>query len=221
VRPWLAAGRSLEGLNAAAEARGLRTESGRALRFVPPASVDRYYVVGVYETGQVATRADNRHDWFNALAWLAFPRTKARLNALHAEEIPREDGKRGRRRDLLTIFDEGGAIVAGSRQAESLVRAARWRELFLEHHREFRIAVLGHAILEQALAPRPSMTCKVVFADPAGDLDAQAATLISGLATPKDLPPLPVFGYPGWVAQSADPAFYDDTSIFRQPQGVK
>ncbi len=221
MRPWLAAGRSLEGLNAAAEARGLRTESGRALRFVPPASVDRYYEVGVYETGQVATRADNLHDWFNALAWLAFPRTKARLNALHAEEIPREDGKRGRRRDLLTIFDEGGAIVAGSKQAESLVRAACWRELFLEHHRDFRIAVLGHAILEQALAPRPSMTCKVVFADPAGDLDAQAAALISGLATPKDLPPLPVFGYPGWVAQSADPAFYDDTSVFRQPQGVK
>jgi len=221
VRPWLAAGRSLEGLNAAAEARGLRTESGRALRFVPPASVDRYYEVGVYETGQVATRADNLHDWFNALAWLAFPRTKARLNALHAEEIPREDGKRGRRRDLLTIFDEGGAIVAGSRQAESLVRAARWRELFLEHHRDFRIAVLGHAILEQALAPRPSMTCKVVFADPAGDLDAQAAARISELATPKDLPPLPVFGYPGWVAQSADPAFYDDTRVFRQPQGVK
>lgn len=221
MRPWLGAGRTLEGLNAAAEARGLRTESGRAVRFVTPASDAPYYEVGVFETGRVSTRADNLHDWFNALAWLAFPRTKARLNALHAEEIPREDGKRGRRRDLLTIFDEGGAIVAGSRQAESLVRAARWRELFLEHHREFRIAVLGHAILEQALAPRPSMTCKVVFADPAGDLDAQAATLISGLATPKDLPPLPVFGYPGWVAQSADPAFYDDTSIFRQPQGVK
>jgi hypothetical protein len=215
VRPWLAAGRSLEGLNAAAEARGLRTESGRALRFVPPASVDRYYEVGVYETGQVATRADNLHDWFNALAWLAFPRTKARLNALHAEEIPREDGKRGRRRDLLTIFDEGGAIVAGGKQVESLVRAARWRELFLEHHRDFRIAVLGHAILEQALAPRPSITCKVVFADPAGDLDAQAAATLSGLATPKDLPPLPVFGYPGWLPESAQPGFYDDTRYFR------
>jgi hypothetical protein len=215
VRPWLAAGRSLEGLNAAAEARGLRTESGRALRFVPPASVDRYYEVGVYETGQVATRADNLHDWFNALAWLAFPRTKARLNALHAEEIPREDGKRGRRRDLLTIFDEGGAIVAGDAAVEALVRAARWRELFVERQADFRIVVLGHAVLEQALSPRPSITCKVVFADPAGDLDTQAAATLSGLATPKDLPPLPVFGYPGWLPESARPGFYDDTRYFR------
>jgi hypothetical protein len=41
----------------------------------------------------VATRVDNLHDWFNALAWLCFPRTKARINAMHAAEIPRT-GKR-------------------------------------------------------------------------------------------------------------------------------
>jgi hypothetical protein len=215
VRPWLAAGRGLEGLNAAAEARGLRTESGRAVRFVPPSSVDRYYEIGVFETGQVATREDNLHDWFNALAWLAFPRTKARINALHAEEMPRENGNRGRRRDLLTIFDEGGAIVTGGAAVEALVRAARWRELFVERHAEFRIVVLGHAILEQALEPRPSITCKVVFADAGGDLDAQATATISSLATPKDIPPLPVFGYPGWLPESGQPGFYDDTRFFR------
>ena len=33
------------------------------------------------------------HDLFNALAWLAFPRTKARLNAMHAAEIPAEGGR--------------------------------------------------------------------------------------------------------------------------------
>jgi len=221
VRPWLAAERSLEGLNAAAAARGLRTESGCEVRFVAPSSVARYYEISVFESGRVATRIDRPHDWFNALAWLAFPRTKARLNALHAAEIPREAGQRGRRRDLLTIFDEGGAIVAGSAAAEALVREARWRELFVERHAEFRIVVLGHAVLEQALAPRPSITCKVVFADPAGDVDAQAAGVISRLQTPKDLPPLPVFGYPGWLPQSVDASFYADRRVFRQPQGVK
>ena len=53
---------------------------------------------------------DNKHDLFNALAWLAFPKTKARINAMHAAEIPREarqarpaarhaDDLRRRRRD--------------------------------------------------------------------------------------------------------------------------
>ena len=82
------------------------------MRFVPPGPDDPYYEVGVYETGRVSTRPEALHDWFNALAWLAFPITKARINSLHARELPRESkGRRGPLRDLLTIFDEGGAIV--------------------------------------------------------------------------------------------------------------
>jgi hypothetical protein len=86
VRPWLRklGAPSLERLNALADEAGLRTESGRAVRFVPPGGGDAYYEIRVYESGCVATRPENLHDLFNALAWLAFPRTKARINALHA-----------------------------------------------------------------------------------------------------------------------------------------
>lgn len=198
----------------------LRTESGKPVRFVPPAASDPYYEVQLYETGQVRTRPESRHDLFNALCWLAFPQAKARINALHAAEIPNErenrGGRRGRRRDMLTIFDEGGAIVAGTPAVEALVRGARWRELFVERHREFRVAVLGHAVLEQALEPYPGITCKVVFADPARDLDAQAAAALLSIPTPRELPPLPVFGYPGWLPQSAEPGFYADERYFRR-----
>ena len=38
----------------------------------------------------VETRPGNRHDLFNALAWLAFPLSKAGLNARHAAQIPLE-----------------------------------------------------------------------------------------------------------------------------------
>ena len=89
-------------------------ESGSALRFVPPSPAEnRYgdYEMRVFDSGRVETRPDSKHDLFNALAWLAFPKTKARLNALHAAEIPFENGRRGRFRDLLTLIDEGGAIV--------------------------------------------------------------------------------------------------------------
>ena len=225
MRPWYArlAGRaSLDGLNALAEEAGVRTASGRALRFVPPASADPYYEIKVFETGCVQTRPENLHDLFNALAWLAFPRTKARINALHAAQIPRERGGRGRLRDLLTIFDEGGAIVSATPQLAELVRDCRWKELFWERRTEtlrvMKVCVLGHAILEQALDPRPGITCKVIFAPPGADADSHAEAWLRDLpeqATPRDMAPLPIFGYPGWFRGSEEPQFYDDERYFR------
>jgi hypothetical protein len=218
VRPWIerSGDFSLERLNLLAETSNIRTENGKPVRFVPPSSSDPYYEVHVFETGHVQTRPDNKHDLFNALAWLAFPKTKARINAMHAAEIPREGGKRGRLRDLLTIFDEGGAIVACDEQVANLVREARWAELFLERHRDLRIVVVGHAVLEQALSPHPGITCKVIFADPSRDLDAQAADWLATKGqTPRDLPPLPVFGYPGWFEGSGQTGFYSDERYFR------
>jgi hypothetical protein len=213
---------TLEILNSLAEERNLQSESGKPIRFVPPSPVNPYYEVHLYETGQVQTRPDNKHDLFNALAWLAFPRTKARINAMHAAEIPKEGGRRGRLRDMLTIFDEGGAIVVGSGEIETLVRAARWRELFVERQRDFRIVVIGHAVLEQALDPHPGITCKVMFADPSRDLDTQAARWLATTGkTPRDLPPLPVFGYPGWFPGSGQSAFYADERYFRPLQRGK
>ena len=158
MRPWLAGDRSLERLNQLAEARGLRTESGHPVRFVAPDPARRSYEVAAFETGRVATRPEHAHDWFNALVWLAFPRTKARINAMHAAAIPGERGRRGRLRDLLTLFDEGGALVAcADATLVGLLRAHRWRELFWEHRRavlaSMRFLVLGHAVLEKASAP--------------------------------------------------------------------
>jgi hypothetical protein len=117
---------------------------------------------------------------------------------------------------MLTIFDEGGAIVACGEAVAELVRRAQWRELFVERHREFRIVVLGHAVLEQALAPHPGITCKVIFADPLLDLDSQAMHWLATQGrTPRDLPPLPVFGYPGWFERSGEADFYADERYFR------
>jgi hypothetical protein len=196
------------------------------VRFVVPRAADPYYEVHLFESGEVQTRPGNRHDLFNALCWLAFPRTKARINALHAAAIPHEGGRRGRLRDLLTILDEGGALVACADAAlTDLLREFRWKELFWEQRARtrasMRLLVLGHATLEQALAPWPGITCKALFIDPARDADAQAAAWLRQLpsgASPGLLAPLPVFGFPGWLPGTERADFYDDARFFR-PRG--
>lgn len=225
MRPWLhkLGSRSLDRLNALAEEAGLHTASGRAVRFVAPAAADAYYEVRVFETGCVQTRPENLHDLFNALAWLAFPKTKALINAMHAAEIPGEHGRRGRKRDLLTLLDEGGAIVQCSDpELIELLRGFEWKALFWERRaqlkRAMRFSVLGHAILEQALRPWPGIACKALFVAADGDPDAAAAGWLTELAqhaTPSALAPLPVFGYPGWFPGNDRAEFYEDTRYFR------
>ena len=225
MRPWLAGTRSLERLNALAAELGIRTESGKPVRFVPPGPADPYYEIGVFESGRVATRPESLHDWFNGLAWLAFPRTKARINALHTDELRRSlartQGRRGPLRDLLTIFDEGGAIVVCSNERLlALLRSADWKALFWENRdrlrKEMKITVFGHAVQEQSLEPRPGITCKAIIL-PEGNLDASAAQWLADAppgTSPKALLPLPIFGYPGW-SEGQDATFYEDKRYFR------
>lgn len=213
-------GPSLELLNLFAEEKGLRTEGGKAIRFVPPEGSDPYYEVQLFETGEVQTRVGSRHDLFNALAWLAFPKTKARINALHALEIPREAGKRGRLRDMLTLVDEGGALVLGADAGlQQLVSQFRWKELFWDRRadvlRDFRVLVLGHATLEMALEPWPGITCKAIFLPAGADADLGAASWLAKARTPEELHALPIFGYPGWHRGNDAAAFYDDERYFR------
>jgi len=225
VRRWLdrlpAVGwPTLEALNALAEEAQVRTASGKPVRFVSPSAADPYYEVHLYETGCVATRRENWHDFFNALVWLAYPQTKAAINALHAKQIPLENGRRGRLRDMLTIFDEGGAIVlCADAELNRMIREFRWRELFWDCRerllRSMRFVVVGHAVLEKALEPWPGIACKALFTGVDDDADSCAAQWLTAHASPQELAPLPVFGYPGWLPESTRAEFYSDTRYFR------
>ncbi len=225
----------LERLNALAERIAPRAASGRPIRFVAPSADASSYETLIHESGCVPTRPRNWHDLFNALVWLAFPHSKAALNALHVAEMPREGGRRGPVRDLLTLLDEGGVLVAHADDAvPALVREFRWKELFWERRahtaRGMRLAVIGHAVLEQALQPWPGVTCKALFfrvpaelisspmVELTPELDRRAADWLLTFAsrrTPRDVPPLPVFGCPGWHADNERGEFYDDTRYFR------
>ena len=240
VRPWIGKAEdfSLARLNLLSEGSNLRTENGKPVRFVPPSHSDPYYEVHVFETGHVQTRADNKHDLFNALAWLVFPRTKAALNARHVASAETEGSTRGPLRDLLTLVDEGGVIVACARENlatfESLVRGFQWKALYWERRAQLladaRFVLVGHSAYEKSLAPYPGITCKALFLPVSrksltgpletlvGELDATAAEWVRALpedAKPRQMPPLPVFGHPGWLAGSETPDFYADRRWFR------
>ncbi len=135
-------------------AGGLTTARGMPLRFVmprddvqscprgrrPPDRERRYYEVRIIETGEVETRPENWHDLFNALAWIAFPRAKAAINAQHAailaERGEAEAKHRGPERDSLTLFDEGGiAVVSSDPALFDLIVDFEWKTLFW-HRRE-------------------------------------------------------------------------------------
>src|SRR5690606_22316861 len=121
------------------------------------------------DTGEVETRPENWHDLFNALVWIAFPRAKAAINAQHAalleERGDAEARHRGPERDALTLFDEGGVVVATcAPQLMRLVRDFEWKALFWERREALvattRFLAFGHACYEQALAPYIGMVAK-------------------------------------------------------------
>ena len=121
---------------------------------------------------------------------------------MHAAEIPRERGRRGRLRDLLTIFDEGGAIVqCDDAEVISLLKGFEWKKLFWENRERvldaMRIVVLGHAVLEKALEPWPGVACKAILVAASARPDAAARDWLAGLpadASPRLMPQLPIFG---------------------------
>lgn len=230
---WPAAGAlHLERANAFAAARDCRSGSGRSLRFVPaPALTEPRlgYETIIFDQGQVPTRTTGRggrHDFANALAWLSFPRLKARLNALHVEALSagRDSGRRGRLRDRATLFDESGALVLTDHAVSAeLLRQFNWSGLFLDRRDDWgdriRVVITGHALIEKLCAPYKSICAQalVLHASPAtapDAIDTLAARVLCPAAL-QSLTPLPLMGIPGWSPANHDPAFYNDPQVFR------
>lgn len=237
LRPWLArlpARPDTTALARLAEDHPVVSENGRRVRFVPPQPDGLVYECRVWETGEVETRPDNWHDFFNALVWLSFPQTKIAVSAAHMRAMQAPGEARGSRRDALTHFDECGIVVLSSQpELLELLRRFCWKELFSARRAEviqsMRFVIFGHATYEQLLAPFRGLTAKAVLYDvsedclqmPEPELTAAvdrllAADLASGRYTrPRDFQPLPLLGIPGVTPDSNDPAYYDDTWQFR------
>jgi hypothetical protein len=151
------------------------------IRFAPQSALPgcKAYEAFIFETKTVPTR-DNLHDFFNGLAWLRFPRIKARLNALQNAQIqaqiqtqmqangmqPLLKGVRGAVRDALTLFDENAAFLCANLHAPVIaaLREHDWQTAF-QTHRELLKAhpplLFGHALLEKLVFPYKSIVAHV------------------------------------------------------------
>jgi hypothetical protein len=217
--------------------------SGASLAFVlqspRAATLAARYEPRIYLRGEVQIRERNWHDLMNALVWLTFPRSKAALNARHhgALLVQQASGapNRGPVQDAMTLFDEGGVLVA-SRDPGLLQRieAFQWKRLFWHERsrvvRDMRFFLFGHALYEKALNPFTGITARgllfevdrAFLAAPIArqleQLDALAAMRLSdpaALRSPAALAPLPILGVPGWCAANAVETYYDNTAYFR------
>jgi len=221
----------------------VRTAGGMLLKLVPPGrrkhALEEKHEARVRLAGELQVRERNWHDLFNVLTWLAFPRAKAALNARHyaALEVQRAagEGNRGPEQDALTLFDEGGIVVA-SDDADllALLRDWRWKELFWGNRarlpERMRFLLFGHALYEKALQPFIGITGRgILLRAESRLLAAPAASLLDALdtriaehisdpgrfSTTRELAVVPILGVPGWCADNEREDYYDNLDYFR------
>ena len=208
------------------------------LRFVAPDRMRLGYEERVHARGEIMTRPDNWHDFFNALVWLRFPRAKRALNDVHLRFIRRSGtrAQRGPVRDALTQFDESGIVVASADASLlDLLAARRWKELFWTRRPDvvasMRFLVFGHGLYDALRAPFYGICGRaavfvvdrtVIGSDAPALCSAVDPLLAARLAAdyyprPRALLALPLLGIPGVTADNASPAYYDDERQFRPP----
>jgi Protein of unknown function (DUF3025) len=213
------------------------------VRFVPQSSLPsgEAYEQFIFDTQECPTR-DGLHDFFNALCWDQFPRIKARLNQLQAEQIVQLGSvtQRGAVRDALTVFDENGALLIAPPELWDALIAMDWQRLFVTLRplwQEARLVLFGHALLEKLVCPRKPITAHIYKAqftiknialEAMDTLDMEqfytlfdawiAEDLSAEKLASKPFAPLPILGVPNWWAANENPQFYDDKTVFRKPR---
>lgn len=229
----------------------LRTHQGVSLKVVPqagkPDHFEQHYAPRLYLRGEIQTRTQNWHDFFQLLTWCLFPKTKAAINAIHIPsaqqriEEGREPGRRSPLENMLSLFDEGGAILLSCDDSLlQLVRDFKWKEFFWQRRdglaTKFQCITFGHAMYEKGLRPYLGMTANSVllkvdeeyFSQPLqqrlAGIDDRLASIFNArndYVKPRDLNPFPLLGLPGWDRNNESESYYDNTGYFRPGRGRK
>jgi hypothetical protein len=213
-------------INRVAAAARLSLPDGTPLRFeAAPArrSSALAYERRISGDGVIEFRAGHWHDFANALVWLAYPLTKAALNAVHLREGRGTTANtRSRARDAATLVDEAGLIFScADAKLIALLRAWQWHALFWTRREAVaqyvRTTVIGHGLLERLRAPYRALTAQALIVDADADhVDTVAAAAIrASNFGPHSLTPLPIAALPGWDVEEIGERLFDDRDVFR------
>ncbi len=229
--------------------RPIQTLTGKPLSIAEqagkPLSFEEHYAPRIYTTGEIQTRRENWHDFFQYLTWFMFPETKAQINAIHIPHARariasgQSLGRRTPIENALSLFDEGGALLVSSDEVLlDRVKNFQWKALFWEGREllaeHFECITFGHAMYEKGLVPYVGMTANTLtlhcpesfhsqpWVDKWRWLDKQLAAIFAQgevLQKPKDLHPFPILGMPGWDSANSSEAYYDNHDYFRPGRG--
>ena len=185
------------------------------------------YEPRIYEKGEVQTRENSWHDFFNALVWHSFTQSKRAINYLHycLQKKRYPEKQRLPAENMLTIFDEHGAIILSKNALlHDLIRERRWHELFWQRREqiksELQIIIFGHGLYEKALNPYVGLCAHslLLLCEDSKSVDSLVCEYLLeknfNLRT-KDLSPVPILGFPGWWESNSEEAFYSNTNYFR------
>lgn len=187
------------------------------------------YEARIFLKHEIPTREKSWHDFFNALVWHRFFNSKRAINQLHfhMQQARHPAKQRLPAENMLTLFDENGAIVIASDPLYlDLIRNHCWHELFWQRremlHKHLKVIIFGHSIYEKALSPYVGLTAKCLmfvakesglrFAD---QIVADYLLYHAENLHPSLLAPLPILGLPGWWAENAHEEFYKNEHYFR------
>ena len=221
----------------------IENRNGKVIEFVTQTPEQDFSAVAyeevIYQTGQVPTRSESWHDLFGALIWCLFPKTKAKLNQLHYQDI-QTFGKveRTKQRNALTLFDECGVVLV-TKNTEMLeaLRQHQWHKAFVElrhlwhdtSEQGVTVYQFGHANYEMLTKPYIGLTGKWLLVEASAELRSLPLStqyrlldqkledkLAQGaLADNSQMSPMPLLGIPGWYDGNVDANFYDNQDYFR------
>ena len=198
-----------------------------------PDSFEKSYDARIFLQQEILTRSDCWHDFFNAITWMQFPRTKRLLNSWqYAAQKKRYDNGNKQRtafENKITHFDECGVLVLSSNQAVLDKLAMHdWQGAFIENRDLFvtnnnqpnqvRVILFGHALMEKGQQPYIGLTGKALLLKTDDLINNIDARIENYLKTHQDfsLSALPLLGIPGWWPDNEKTDFYENKHYFRE-----
>ncbi|MGD9591926.1 MAG: DUF3025 domain-containing protein, partial [Candidatus Berkiella sp.] len=194
------------------------------------------YLWEIYHQGNIPTRTQSWHDFFNNLTWLIYPALKRAIVDKMCQDSTALSS-RSSLQNTLAHFDECGVVICSSlEQHFELLKNHQWQQFFCDKNitQTCLPVIIGHGLMEKALKPYIGMTAKAVFlkVEPSffmlpnkmkNDLiDQKMAQFILSEqfpSTPKLLHPFPLLGWPGWH-DAQNEAFYANKQYFREKREI-